>query len=293
MPSRLPVPRSAATAALLLVLGLSACGEKPLPGPPTSKVDPSTAEHALRDYLDNDRCDLLSDTMASAISPNPSDGRLACENGALPVDAYVRPGQYTITRREIIDGNGIFSIALKDGGTRDYVLTPGGPDKFQIDQVTSHTTALIGEPLRLQARLTATSPLVDARVVVDSIARIPRSTLSDDEYTSSLDKYYKAHITITSRSKTAETIGSTAFTVAEAHGVKLADSQIPFSDIGPLLPPNVDPKGTISGYVFFDVPNVKAAKPGQIVLTYGSGDTGAKLVWTTRAAKGVVQAPTT
>lgn len=259
---------------------LGGCGEEePLVGEPTGKVDPAPAERVLRTYLADDRCDLLSDRIAETIAPDPADGRKLCGQGQMPVDMLVRPGQYEVTSREIIDGEGIFTIRLEDGGERDYVLTPGGKDGFLIDQVTTRTEAEIGEPLRLQARETPVSPPVDARITVLSIERLPASQLSEDEYVSTFDKYYRVRIRVRSRSDDPQVIGSVGFSIAQENGIKVAEPRVPFSNIGGLLPSDVPPNETVSGYLFFAVPNDKRATPTQVIYTVGTGNIGAKLVW--------------
>jgi hypothetical protein len=279
MPAR-RLARSTAGAAVSILLLTAGCGEVAAPTTPSGKVDPGPAERVLRAYLDDDRCDLLSDRLATSIAPNPDDGRTLCARGQEPVDMLVRRGQYEVTDAEIIDGDGLFTIKLDDGGTRDYVLKPGGDDKFQIDQVTVHTAAQYGEPLRLQARAIPQAPPVDARITVDSLERIPEKKLSDDEYVSNFSQYWKAHVTVKSRSKADEDLPVIAFLLQQKQGVTISQAQIPFSDIGGLLPSKLKPGQKVSGYVFFVVPNDKRAKPAAVVYQYGNDDQGAKLVWT-------------
>ena len=163
---------AAALATALLALG--GCGLEAKPDEKVGKPgDPAPAERALRLYLDHDRCDLLSDTFAETIDPDPDQGRRLCENGQLPVDALVQPGQYVVKDAEVIDGQGIIRIELKDGGIRDYTLIPGGPEKFLVDSLKQTTTAEYGQPLRLQARQTPRAEPVDARITVISLKRIP------------------------------------------------------------------------------------------------------------------------
>jgi hypothetical protein len=192
----------------------------------------------------------------------------------------VRRGQYTITDREIIDDEGLFTIKLDDGGTRDYVLKRGGDDGFQVDQVRVHTAAQFGQPLRLQARVIPQAPPVDARMTVESLERIPARKLSDDEYVSNFSQYWKAHVEVTSLAKTDEDLPVIAFLLQQKQGATVSQAQIPFSNIGGLLPSKIKPGETVSGYVFFVIPDDKRAKPAAVVYAYGTGDQGAKLVWT-------------
>lgn len=287
--------RSARTltgAGLLMLALVASCGEAVDKASPTGPVDPSQAEAVLRSYLDDDRCDLLSDRLAETISPSADDGRRLCAAGQLPVDALVRPGQYTIASKEIIDGEGLFTVKLDDGGERDYVLTPGGDAGFRVDEVTTRTTAEFGEPLRLQARATPTSDPVDARVTVEGIERVPRSKLSVDEYVTSLDKYYRVRIRVRSRSEEPIVVGSLSFYLAQENGVRVAEPRPAYSDIGEALPSTVPPNATVAGYLFFAVPNAKIATPSQVVFSLGTGETGAKLVWRKPGQEDVPQAGT-
>lgn len=265
---------------LLLLALVGGCGESAEEVAPSGRVDPAAAEKVLRSYLDDDRCDLLSDRLAETIAPSADDGRRLCTEGQLPVDTLVSPGDYKVVDAEIIDGEGLFTIRLKDGGERDYTLIPGGPDGFQVDEVVNRTTVEIGKPLRLQARDTPVSAPVDARVTVLSLERVPASKLSPDEYVTSLDKYYKARIRVRSRSDSPIEVGSLGFTLEQENGVKVAETRVPYSNIGGLLPSIVPPNGTVSGYLFFAVPNVGVATPTQVVFALGTGNIGAKLVWT-------------
>ncbi len=278
MPARRLV-RTCSGAGLLLLALVAGCGGEPEAVAPSGPVDPAPAERVLRSYLDDDRCDLLSDRLAKTISPSADDGRRLCGAGQLPVDALIRPGQYKVMTAEIIDGEGLFTIRLEDGGERDYTLTPGGEAGFQIDEVKSRTETELGEPLRLQAREAPGAPAVDARITVQTIERVPTSKLSEDEYVTSLDKYYKARVRVRSRSDDAISVGSLDFYLAQENGVKVADPRVPFSNIGGLLPTVVPPNQTVSGYLFFAVPNVKIATPTQVVYSLGTGNIGAKLVW--------------
>lgn len=271
--------RACAVVLLTLLAGCGAEAESPRLDGGTGKVDPAPAERVLKAYLDDDRCDLLSDRIAETIASTPQGGRALCAQGQLPVDALVEPDGYRVTSREVIDGEGIFTIELVDGGERDYVLTPGGKDGFLIDEVATRTEAEIGEPLALQARDTPTAEPVDARVTVVSLERVPASELSVDEYVSTFDKYYRARIRVRSRSGRPEEVGSVGFSLAQENGFKVAEPRVPFSDIGGLLPSVTPPGKTVSGYLFFAVPNDKRATPTQVILTRGTGNIGAKLVW--------------
>lgn len=271
LPRLLPVPLAAA----LLLAGCGAHVEQQT----VTKVDPAPAERVLRDYLDNDRCDLLSDAWAERIGTTADDGRELCENGRLPVDAAVRPGQYTVTDAEIVDGEGLVTIELEDGGTRDYVLTPGGDEGFEVDRVRIHSETDVGKPLRLQSRLGADTPLVDVRITVKSLTRVPERDLSQDEYVTSLDRYYRVGVRIRNLRDEPTDVGSLGFSLAQENGFKVGEPQPSFSEIGTPLPTRVPPNGVVRGDLFFAIPNVDIAKPAQVWFRMGDGTSTAKLVW--------------
>lgn len=262
-------------------LASSGCGVEAEPIDTVAKPgDPKPAEHALRLYLNKDRCDLLSDNMADAIDPDPAKGRLLCEQGQKPLDMLVDRGQYTIKDAEVIDGNGIIRVILKDGGIRDYVLVPGGPEKFLVDSVKSTTEAEYGEPLRLQAREDPSSEPVDARITVESLRRIPRSRLSADEFTSNLDHYYLLRVKIRSRSDKDQLLGSDGFQLATKDGYPVATSREMYTDLGRPLPGVLKPGAENVGDVFFAAPSQKQARPGMVQFVYGDQATGVTLKWT-------------
>lgn len=257
---------------------LAGCGADVVQTTP-EKVDPAPAEAALRDYLDNDRCDLLSDAALERIGTTADEGRELCANGQLPVDAAVRPGQYRVTDAEIIADEGLVTIALNDGGTRDYVLVPDGDGGFLVDKVRTHTETDVGKPLRLTSRLGADTPIVDARVTVRSLTRVPESQLSQDEYVTSLDRYYRVRVRIQNLRDEPTEVGSLGFTLAQENGFKVGDPQPSFSEIGAPLPTEVPPNGAVKGDLFFAIPNVEIAKPAQVWFRMGTGTSAVKLVW--------------
>lgn len=265
-------------AAALVATTLAACGGEVVTTTPP-KVDPAPAERVLTAYLDDDRCDLLSDRKAGTIAPDPEAGRQLCERGQLPVDAMVKPGQYEVTDAEIIDGNGLFTVELNDGGTRDYVLIPGGDEGFQVDSVENNTEVDLGEPLRLQARPKPTEPPADARITVRRVDRLSVDELSDDEFVSSLNHYYRVRVRVQNLIDEPIVVGSTGFTLVQKDGVAVGETQAPFSDIGPLLPSTVAPGDAVSGYLFFVIPSAKIARPTQVRFSMGTGYTGAELIW--------------
>ncbi|MBJ7471273.1 MAG: hypothetical protein JHD16_08215, partial [Solirubrobacteraceae bacterium] len=278
MPARLPlrVPPALLGAALCAAV-LAGCGKVEQVVP--TKVDAAPAERALRQYLDNDRCDLLSDAWALRIGETPAAGRELCENGRLPVDAAVRPGEYEVTDAEVIDEQGLVSIELRDGGTRDYVLVPGGDEGFLVDSVQSNTEVDVGKPLRLQARLGADTPLIDARITVRRLERIPEKDLSVDEFVTSLDRYYRVRIRIQNLRDEPADVGTLGFTLAQENGFKVGEPKPAFSQIGTPLPSTVPPNGAVKGDLFFAIPSVEIARPAQVWFQMGEGDSGAKLVW--------------
>ncbi len=279
MPARrsFRLPPALLSAALGAVV-LAGCGAE-LESTTPEKVDATPAEEVLRQYLDNDRCDLLSDAWLARIGETADEGRELCENGRLPVDAAVRPGEYEVTSREVIDGEGLVSIELKDGGTRDYVLVPGGSEKFLVDSVEKHTEADVGEPLRLQARAGAETELTDARITVRRLERVPEKDLSIDEYVTSLNRYYRVRVRVQNLRDEPTEIGSLGFTLAQVNGFKVGEPQPAFSQIGSPLPTQVPPNGVVKGDLFFAIPNAEIAKPAQVWFQMGQGDSGAKLVW--------------
>ncbi len=276
-------PRARAGASLvLLAASLGGCGVE---AKPTAQVaspgDPAPAERALRLYLDDDRCDLLSNAFAESIDPDPARGRALCAKDRLPVDALVQRGQYTIKDAEIINGEGVIRVVLDDGGIRDYTLVPGGPEKFLVDRVKSTSTAMVGQPLRLQARDTPTSEPVDARITVLSLQRVPVSRLSQDEFTSSLDNYYLMRVRILSRSDKDQLLGSDGFQLATKEGYPIATPREMYTDLGTPLPGVLKPGEENVGDVFFASP--RQAKPGMVQFVYGDQLTGVKLTWSPRA----------
>lgn len=279
MPARhLPRSLPATLAAALGVLAIAGCGADVVETTP-EKIDPAPAEAALRQYLDNDRCDLLSDAWLERIGTTVDDGRELCANGQLPVDAAVRPGEYEVTDAEIIGDEGLVTIELEDGGTRDYVLVPGGEDGFLVDHVRTHTETDIGKPLRLQSRLGADTPIVDARITVRSLTRVPESRLSQDEYVTSLDRYYRVRVRIENLRDEPAEIGSLGFSLAQENGFKVGEPQPLFSQIGTPLPTEIPPNGAVKGDLFFAIPNVDLARPAQVWFRMGTGTSAVKLVW--------------
>lgn len=275
MPARLlPV----ALAVLLGLPVLAGCGAEVAQTTP-EKVDPAPAVAALRAYLDEDRCDLLSDAWAERIGTTADAGREMCAHGHLPVDAAVRAGEYEITDAEVVGGEGLITIELNDGGTRDYVLVPGGEDGFQVDQVRVHSQTDVGKPLRLQSRLGVDAPLVDARITVRSLTRVPESQLSYDEYVTSLDRYYRVRVRIKNLRDEPAEVGSLGFSLAQENGFKVGEPQPSFSDIGTPLPTKVPPLATVKGDLFFAIPNVEIARPAQVWFRMGEGTNTVKLVW--------------
>ncbi len=275
---RLPPALLGAALGALLLAG---CGAEVKTSAPT-KVDATPAEQVLRQYLDNDRCDLLSDAWLKRIGETPDEGRELCENGRLPVDAAVRPGEYEVTSKEIIDGEGLVSIRLNDGGTRDYVLVPSGDDGFLVDSVIKHTETTVGKPLRLQARAGAETDLTDARITVRRLERVPEKDLSVDEYVTSLNRYYRVRVRVENLRDEPTEIGSLGFTLAQENGFKVGEPQPAFSQIGSPLPTQVPPNGVVKGDLFFAIPNAEIARPAQVWFEMGEGDSGAKLVWLKR-----------
>ena len=272
---RLP---SALLGAALAASVLAGCGANVVETTP-EKVDAAPAERVLRQYLDNDRCDLLSDNWALRIGTTADEGRELCANGQLPVDAAVRPGEYEVTDAEVIDGQGLVSIELKDGGTRDYVLIPGGDEGYEVDSVKKHTETDVGKPLRLQARLGADTPLVDVRITVRTLERVPEKDLSVDEYVTSLNQYYRVRVRIKNLRDEPTDVGSLGFSLAQENGFQVGEPQPAFSQIGSPLPTRVPPSGSVKGDLFFAIPSVDIAKPAQVWFQMGEGDSGAKLIW--------------
>lgn len=272
---RLPLAPLGAAVGVSLIAG---CGANVVETTP-KKLDAAPAERVLRDYLDNDRCDLLSDAWAARIGTSAAAGRELCENGRLPVDAAVRPGEYEVTSKEIIDGQGLVSIELRDGGTRDYVLVPGGDEGFLVDSVEKHTETEVGKPLRLQARLGAGTDLIDARITVRKLERVPEKDLSEDEYVTSLNRYYRVRVRIQNLRDEPVEVGSLGFSLAQENGFKVGEPQPAFSQIGSPLPTRVPPNGSVKGDLFFAIPNAAIAKPAQVWFEMGEGDSSAKLIW--------------
>ncbi|MFT4034457.1 MAG: hypothetical protein QM679_02650 [Patulibacter sp.] len=273
--------RSGGAVAVLLLVAttLAGCGVEAKPQEGITKPgDPAPAVRALRLYLDDDRCDLLSDRFAEAIDPDPDRGRALCKQGRLPVDALVEPGQYMVKDAELIDGNGVIRVLLKDGGIRDYTLIPGGPERFSVDDVKTTMAAEYGEPLRLQAREAPESEPVDARITVVSLRRIARNRLSPDEYVSSLDHYYLLHVRIASRSDKAQLLGSDGFQLALANGTPIATPREMYSPLGTPLSGVLEPHQENEGDLFFAVPS--QAKPRMVQFVYGPQLTGTTLTWT-------------
>lgn len=281
-------PSARATLAAVLAAGLlllTGCGLEAKPDEVVTKPgDPAPAERALRLYLDDDRCDLMTDRFAESLDPDPDRARRMCEDGVLPVDALVRRGEYRVEDAEVIDGNGIIRITLKDGGIRDYTLVPGGPEAFQIDQVKSTTTAEFGQSLRLQARESPRAEPVDAKITVESLRRVPEQDLSPDEFTTGLDDYYLVRVRIRSRSDRAQVLGTDGFQLATKEGFPIAEPREMYSDLGEPLPAILKPGAVNVGEVFFASPaeagRGNPIKPGQVRFVYGDQYAGDTLVWT-------------
>jgi hypothetical protein len=267
--------------ALVVASLMGACGVEAEPDEKVSKpADPAPAVRALRLYLNDDRCDLLSDAMAEAIDPDPDRGRRLCSDGRLPVDALVSRGQYAIDDAEVIDGEGIIRITLDDGGIRDYTLIPGGPEQYLIDRVKSTATAEYGESLRLQAREDSGSEPVDARITVVSLKRIPRKDLSVDEYTSPNDNYYLLRVRIRSRSDKPQLLGSGGFQLATKEGYPIATPREMYTALGTPLPGVLQPREENVGEVFFASP--EQVRPRMVKFVYGDQYGGQTLSWTPR-----------
>lgn len=273
--------RALVGAVLLAASVVSAgCGLESKPTEQAGKPgDPAPAERALRLYLDDDRCDLMSDAYAESIDPDPDTARKLCANGRQPVDMLVKRGQYTIQDPELIDGNGVMRVVLKDGGYRDYTLVPGGPEQFQVDTVKSTTTAEYGQPLRLQAREDAQAEPVDARITVVSLERIPVKDLGPDEYTDGNDHYYLLHVRVRSRSSKRQLIGSDGWQLALKNGTPIATPRAMYTaDLGKPLSGVLDPGALNEGEIFFASP--RQVKPGMVQFVYGNQLTGVTLTWT-------------
>ncbi len=279
-------PRALAAGVLsVAVLLVSGCGVEAEPGETVAKPgSPKPAEHALRLYLDKDRCDLMSSRFAEAIDPEPGRARALCDQGRKPVDMLVRRGQYTIKDAELINGDGIIRVVLKDGGIRDYTLVPGGPDEFLVDQVSTTSSAEFGEPLRLQAREAPDAEAVDARITVDSLREIPASALSEDDYKTGLDQYYLLHVRIRSRSDKDQLLGSDGFQLATKGGYAIATPREMYSDIGTPLPGLLRAGKENEGDIFFAAPSQEGidadVRPRIVQFVYGDPGTGTKLTWT-------------
>ncbi len=240
----------------------------------------------MRLYLDDDRCDLMSDTFAESLDPDPDRARRLCEAGTVPVDMLVAPGQYTLEDAEVIDRKGIVRIVLKDGGIRDYTLIPGGPEGYLVDQLKTTTKAEYGESLRLQARESPKAEPVDAAITVLSLRRVPMSELSADEFASSLDRYYLLRVRIRSLSDRTQLLGSAGFQLATKEGFPIAESREMYTDLGEPLPGTLKPGAVNEGDVFFASPAAPETqpnldvKPGQVRFVYGDQYAGDTLVWT-------------
>jgi hypothetical protein len=270
----------ASLGALLAVATLlvSGCGLEAKPDAKVTKPgDPAPAERALRLYLDDDRCDVMSDDFAERLDPDPDRARRLCEDGVVPVDALVQRGQYTVKDAELIDGEGIIRIVLDDGGIRDYTLVPGGPEAFQVDQVKSTTVVEYGESLRLQARESIKAEPVDAKITVESLRRVPVKALSEDEFTTGLDHYYLLRVRIRSRSDRAQLLGSDGFQLATKEGFPIAEPREMYSDIGEPLEGILKPGAVNVGDVFFASP--EQVRPEQVRFVYGNQYVGDTLVW--------------
>jgi hypothetical protein len=284
-----PIPLRAS---VLVMLGLTSfaaagCGLEAKPEEKITKPgDPAPAERALRLYLDDDRCDLMSDDFAERLDPDPDRARSLCESGVVPVDALVSAGQYTVKDAEVIDREGIVRIILKDGGIRDYTLIPGGPEGYLVDQVKSTMTAEYGESLRLQARESPKAEPVDAAITVLSLKRVPMSKLSADEFATSLDRYYLLRVRIRSLSDRTQLLGSSGFQLATKDGFPVAEAREMYTDLGEPLPGTLKPGAVNEGDLFFASPAAPETqpdldvKPAQVRFVYGDQYAGDTLVWT-------------
>lgn len=283
-----PIPLRASVLVMLGLTSLAAagCGLEAKPEEKITKPgDPAPAERALRLYLDDDRCDLMSDDFAESLDPDPDRARSMCEAGTVPVDALVSRGQYTVKDAEVIDRKGLVRIILKDGGIRDYTLIPGGPEGYLVDQVKSTMTAEYGESLRLQARESPKAEPVDAAITVLSLKRVPMRKLSADEFASSLDRYYLLRVRIRSLSDRTQLLGSAGFQLATKDGFPVAEAREMYTDLGEPLPGTLKPGAVNEGDLFFASPAAPETqpdldvKPAQVRFVYGDQYAGDTLVW--------------
>lgn len=281
----MPSPRRArallGAALVLSSLAGAGCGLEAKPVDRNTKPgDPVPAERALKLYLDEDRCDVISPHYLQSIDPDPKRALALCEKGQIPPDALVKPGEYTMKDAEVIDGNGIVRVVLEDGGIRDYTLTPGGPEQFQVDQLVATTKAEYGDPLRLQARESPTAEAVDAVITVKSLRRVLEKDLSQDEYASSMNHYYLLRVKIESRSEKEQLLGTDGFQLATKEGYPIATPQEMYTDLGRPLPGVLRPGDTNVGDVFFAVP--EQVSPKMVKFVYGDQFVGDTLSWTPR-----------
>lgn len=281
-------PRGATSLVALACVSVVAagCGLESTPEEKITKPgDPAPAERALRLYLDDDRCDLMSDDFAETLDPDPDRARRMCEAGTLPVDALVRPGEYTVKDAEVIDRKGLVRIILKDGGIRDYTLAPGGREGYRVESLKTTTTAEYGDSLRLQARESPKAEPVDAAITVLSLKRVPMSKLSEDEFASSLDRYYLLRVRIRSLSDRAQLLGSAGFQLVTKDGIPVAEPREMYTDLGEPLPGILKPMGVNEGDVFFAAPAAPETqpelnvKPAQVRFVYGDQYAGDTLIW--------------
>lgn len=151
-------------AAVALVAG---CGTD---DDPQAKV--KAAVHA---FVDDNRCDVMSDRNVAQGYASAREGRRACEAQIKAGDVGIEKGQYEITRVAVGDDRATATLALDDGGQRVYRLVKGGPVGWQVDGLTERFLTRVGKPLRYRDTTTIDSAdnAIDARVTVRSVKAAP------------------------------------------------------------------------------------------------------------------------